>query len=75
MKTVIKITLIIILNAFLFSQLEAQTPGLIIKPGEQTVFDPNNDGYISADEFGFVSDDLAESELAFVSIATVDVDV
>ncbi|MCK4980832.1 MAG: hypothetical protein KAS62_10585, partial [Candidatus Delongbacteria bacterium] len=56
----------------MLSQLNAQTPGLIIKPGTQTVFDPNNDGYISADEFGFVSDDLAESELAFVSIATVD---
>ena len=67
-----KTTIVFSISILLFLQTSAQTPGLIIKPGQQTVFDPNNDGYISADEFGFVSDDLAESELAFVSIATVD---
>ncbi|NOQ28042.1 MAG: hypothetical protein GQ564_21990, partial [Bacteroidales bacterium] len=72
MKTAFRIIFIIIINALLLSQINAQTPGLIIKPGNPAVFDPNGDGYISLDEFGFVSDDMTESELRFVSIATAD---
>ncbi|MFK5892590.1 MAG: hypothetical protein QM504_05170, partial [Pseudomonadota bacterium] len=74
MKTAFRIILIIIINALLLLQINAQTPGLIIRPGNPAVFDPNGDGYISLDEFGFVSDDMSESELRFVSIATADME-
>ncbi|NJK94959.1 MAG: hypothetical protein HC905_08635 [Bacteroidales bacterium] len=49
--------------------LRAQTPGMIYENPGITVLDPNGDGYVSATVNGFISDDDAESEIDYVSIA------
>ena len=74
MKTAVRIIFVIIINTLLLSQLNAQTPGLIYKPANATgalVLDPNGDGYISQDELGFQSNDVAESEIPFVAVPVV----
>ncbi|MGN6492028.1 MAG: hypothetical protein ACTHLE_08545 [Agriterribacter sp.] len=46
----------------------AQSPGLIVRPpggGGITVLNPNGDGYSSGTTAGFVSDDIAESEIPY----------
>lgn len=48
----------------------AQTPGLIVKPAQapgNAVLDPNGDGYVSATNQGFSSNDVSESELPFTT--------
>ncbi|MBL3656379.1 T9SS type A sorting domain-containing protein [Fulvivirga sediminis] len=54
----------------------AQTPGLIIDPAGAgaTVLDPNGDGYVSADNSGFVSNDNAESEIPYQTITVPEVE-
>jgi hypothetical protein len=50
------------------NEIQAQTKGLIIKPASvagRTVLDPNNDGYVSQTDEGFINNDEAESELPF----------
>lgn len=46
----------------------AQSPGLIVRPAGgagTTALNPNGDGYSSATTAGFVTDDIAESEIPF----------
>jgi hypothetical protein len=46
----------------------AQTPGLIVKSANttgQAILDPNGDGYVSSSNAGFLSDDLAGSEIPY----------
>lgn len=61
------------LNFYAYSQ----TPGLIVKPatgGGTAVLDPNGDGYVSATNTGFVSDDRTESEIPFQAISVPQVE-
>ncbi len=55
--------------------LKAQTPGLIIEPADATgslVMDPNGDGFVSFYSSGFVSDDVAESEIPYATLVASD---
>jgi len=48
--------------------VSAQSPGLIIRPAGgagTTSLNPNGDGYSSATTAGFITDDIAESEIPF----------
>ncbi|UII27487.1 T9SS type A sorting domain-containing protein [Fulvivirga maritima] len=58
------------------NQAQAQTPGLIIDPaaGGAPILDPNADGYVSADNGGFISNDNTESEIAYQPITVPEVE-
>ncbi|MFY7970672.1 MAG: hypothetical protein ACOVOO_01945, partial [Flavobacteriales bacterium] len=49
-----------------------QLPGAIIQPSSGTVLDPNNDGWTSLSNTGFVSNDMTESEIQFVALPVID---
>ncbi|HZF64022.1 MAG TPA: hypothetical protein VEZ55_06055, partial [Chitinophagaceae bacterium] len=56
------------LSFFLFHNVQAQSPGLIVRPamgGTITVLNPNGNAYSSADVTGFTTDDIAQSEIAY----------
>ena len=56
---------------FFTSLILAQTPGMIIEPATgagAAVLDPNGDGYVSATNAGFQTDDQTESEIPFTSL-------
>ncbi|MFZ9575797.1 MAG: gliding motility-associated C-terminal domain-containing protein [Bacteroidia bacterium] len=66
----LKILSLFIAIAFCFS-VKAQTPGMIIEPATgagTAILDPNGDGYVSATNSGFVTDDQLESEIPFTSL-------
>ena len=66
----LKILSLFIAIAFCFS-VKAQTPGMIIEPATgagTAILDPNGDGYVSATNSGFVTDDQLESEIPFKAI-------
>lgn len=66
----LKILSLFIALAFCFS-VKAQTPGMIIEPATgagTAILDPNGDGYVSATNSGFVTDDQLESEIPFTSL-------
>ncbi|MBC7643102.1 MAG: DUF11 domain-containing protein, partial [Flavobacterium sp.] len=55
----------------IFSNVSAQTPGLIYEPATgagTVVLDPNGDGYTSISPFGFTTDDQLQSEIPYVSL-------
>ena len=63
----------VVILAFLTTcfSLFAQTPGMIIEPATgagAAVLDPNGDGYVSATNAGFQTDDQTESEIPFTSL-------
>ncbi|WP_143525208.1 Calx-beta domain-containing protein, partial [Labilibacter marinus] len=65
------VTIILIMLAM---PLFSQTPGLIYKPATGAgalVLDPNQDGYVSVNAYGFISDDVAESELPYVAVPVI----
>lgn len=67
-KRAITITSLFLLFFICTNSIQAQTKGLIIKPASITgkaVLDPNNDGYVSATDIGFIVNDETESELPF----------
>lgn len=63
----------VMLGCFSILKVQAQTPGLIYKPAGagQVVLDPNGDGYSSATNFGFSSNDQDESEIPYVPLPIV----
>lgn len=70
MKNLLHIKAIIAAIAFtlLFSISKAQSPGLIVRPPGGigiTVLNPDGNGYSSATTSGFVTNDIAESEIAY----------
>jgi len=55
--------------------LEAQIPGIIIKPASapgRAVLDPNGDGYTSSTTAGFSTNDVTESEIQFKQFVNAD---
>jgi hypothetical protein len=53
---------------FLFSISKAQSPGIIVRPAGgpySSILDPNQNGFTSSSISGFVSNDIAESEIAY----------
>ncbi|WP_041649577.1 Ig-like domain-containing protein [Marivirga tractuosa] len=66
-------TLVCLVTYLNFNSVQAQTPGLIYKPAGagQVVLDPNGDGYSSATNFGFSSNDQDESEIPYVPLPIV----
>jgi hypothetical protein len=62
---------IIILFILCFSELSAQTPGLIYEPATgsgKVILDPNGDGYVSLSPNGFTTDDQLQSELPYTAL-------
>lgn len=56
---------------FSIVNLKSQTPGMIIEPASgsgSVILDPNGDGYVSATNYGFSSDDQSESEIPYTSL-------
>lgn len=67
---------ILILIVFILQlSINAQTPGIILKPASaqgQSVLDPNGDGYVSFTTDGFNSNDVSESEIPFSLFVNAD---
>ena len=60
-------TFVLLVSLQGLSTLHGQTKGLIVRPAAapgKAVLDPNNDGYVSQDNRGFISDDETESEVS-----------
>jgi hypothetical protein len=65
-RKIVLIHLFFVLFIFVGNVIQAQTKGLIVRPAAapgRAVLDPNNDGYVSLNNRGFVADDEVESEL------------
>lgn len=57
-----------IVYCFFLAETQGQSPGLIIRPGggsSATPLNPNGDAFSSATNSGFVSSDIAESEIPY----------
>lgn len=55
--------------------VRAQTPGQIYQSAEgkgRLILDPNGDGYVSANETGFSTNDVTESEISFFALPVLE---
>ena len=60
--------LLLIVSCFFLIAVQAQSPGLIVRPGGgsgATPLNPNGDGFSSATNNGYVSSDISESEIPY----------
>ncbi|MCE2712964.1 MAG: hypothetical protein LW688_10555 [Cryomorphaceae bacterium] len=66
MKKILRLLFVLVFS----SQSFAQTKGMIVVPASSgtAVLDPNGDGYVSTNNAGFISNDILESEIPFVTL-------
>lgn len=67
--------MVILFILLLSLNINAQTPGLRIKPAEgvgTAILDPKGDGYSSETSIGFITDGVAKSEIPFASLVRSD---